>query len=41
MFNSIATALAIGTYAVWEQDITFVETPRYKLIDMFLPFIYA
>lgn len=34
------TALAVGAYAVWEQDITFNNKEDMKLIELLFPFLY-
>lgn len=40
MFNTTATALAIGAYAIWEQDIA-VDHPKTKdTVNFFFPFLY-
>lgn len=40
MYNTITTAVAICTFACWEQDINLKDPKTRPLIELFFPYLY-
>ena len=40
MYNTLATAFAIGGYGAWEKDIQVHEKKNSLVVDYFFPFLY-
>mmetsp|Transcript_30493 Transcript_30493/g.29889 ORF Transcript_30493/g.29889 Transcript_30493/m.29889 type:complete len:145 (+) Transcript_30493:2422-2856(+) len=41
MYSTLVTSLAIGGFAIWNQDVAYNSSQDRKLIDLLNPFLYV